>query len=178
MAFEQQYAELAAAADQAGPEAPAWTLTTAVDRSLLFRIDIEAPYEATLAVRGDFGLWTLRLVVGDGDERTVRVGMAGDYEGVLRNVGLALLETGEGLRAVGDAGDFEFIAAALNFALAIDEKPVVAEAAEALARMLMAAGSADEGIEMLLEYAIPSFHAIGQDRRAAELQQLAVRGSA
>lgn len=172
MPFESEYAELAAVADRAGPEAPTWTLTTAADRSLIFRIEVEPPFEATLSVGGEFGLWTLRLVVGEGDERTVRVGMAGDYEGVLRNIGLALLDAGDELRGAGSPGDFEFIAAALNWALAIDEKPVVAAAAEALGRLLIADGDAFEGGQLLVEYAIPAFEAIGQERHAAELRSL------
>jgi len=171
MAFEREYLELASVADAAGPEAPTWALATAADHSLLFRIDVEAPFEATLAV-GERGLWTLRLLLGGGDERTVRVGMAGDYQGVLRNVGLALLEAGEDLRDVAQPGDFEYMAAALNYALAIDEKPVIAAAAESLGRLLIADENADEGRQLLEEYAIPSFHAIGQDHRAAALRRL------
>ncbi|GAA4192032.1 hypothetical protein GCM10022288_23760 [Gryllotalpicola kribbensis] len=171
MPFEREYLELAAVADAAGSEAPTWVLTTAADHSLLFRVDVEAPFAATLTI-GENGLWLLRIVAGDEDERTIRVGMAGDYQGVLRNVGLALLEVGEELSAMGEPGDFEFIAASLNFALAIDEKPVVATAAEALGRLLLADGSAQEGAELLAEYAIPAFRAIGQDQRAAALQRL------
>ena len=171
MPFEREYLELAAVADAAGSEAPTWVLTTAADHSLLFRVDVEAPFAATLTI-GENGLWLLRIVAGDEDERTIRVGMAGDYQGVLRNVGLALLEVGEELSAMGEPGDFEFIAASLNFALAIDEKPVVATAAEALGRLLLADGSAQEGADLLAEYAIPAFRAIGQDQRAAALQRL------
>jgi hypothetical protein len=172
MPFEREYLELAAFADEAGTEAPAWTLATAADHSLLFRIDVEPPFAATLTV-GELGLWTLRLQLGAGEERAVRVGMPGDYEGVLRNVGLALLEAGEELRGSGAAGDFEFIAASLDFALAIDEKPAVAAAAEALGRLLIDSGDREEGAQLLAEYAIPAFVAIGQEQRAAALRRLA-----
>jgi hypothetical protein len=172
MGFEREYAELAAVADASGPDAPAWTLTTAADRSLLFRIDVEAPFEATLAI-GELDLWTLRLVVDDDDVRVIRAGMPGDYDGILRNIGLALLETGEELMATQAPGDLEFIAAALNWSLAVDQKPVIAAAAEALGRLLIASGNRDEGAEMLAEYAIPAFRAIGQDGHAAALEQLA-----
>jgi hypothetical protein len=173
MPFEHEYAELAAFADQAGPDSPSWTLTTAADRSLLFRIDVEPPFEATLRV-GELGLWSLRLLTGEGegDEKTVRVGMAGDYEGALRNVGLALLEAGEELRDVGAPGDLEYIAASLNFALAIDQKTVVAAAAEALGRLLIDGGNREEGAQLLAEYAIPAFLAIGQEQHAAALRRL------
>jgi hypothetical protein len=176
MPFEREYLELASAADAAGPEAPTWTLATAADQSLLFRVDIEPPFEATLTV-GELGIWTLRLRIGDGgsgdeNERTIRVGMRGDYEGVLRNVGLALLETGEDLRDIEAPGDLEFIAASLTFALAIDEKPVVAAAAEALGRLLIDSGNPEEGRELIDEYAIPAYVAIGQDQRAEALWRL------
>ena len=177
MAFEREYSELAAVADAAGPEAPTWTLTTAADRSLLFRIDLEAPFEATVSVGGEYRLWALRLMLGDGDERFVRVGFGGDYAGVLRNIGLALLEVGEELRDTGSDGDFEFTAAALNWALSVDEKPVVAAAAETLGRLLIAGGDEDEGVQLLEEYAVPALLAIGQDRRAAELRRLTSPGS-
>ena len=171
MAFEREYAELAAYADLAGPEAPAWTLATAADRSLLFRMDIEQPFQATLAV-GELELWTLRLRLAEDNERDIRIGMPGDYEGVLRNVGLALLETGEELRAAQSPGDLEFIAAALNWSLSVDQKPVIAAPGEALGHLLIAAGSDDEGLEMFAEYAIPALRAIGQDQRAAALELL------
>jgi hypothetical protein len=173
MPFEREYAELAAVADAAGPESPTWTLGTSADRSLLFRLDIEQPFEATLSVGGEWRLWTLRLVIGPGDERAVRVGFGDDYHGVLRNVGLTLLEVGEELRDAGADGDFEFVVAALNWAISVDETPVIAAAAESLGRLLIAGGNVAEGVELLEEYAIPALEAIGQEKRAAELRTLA-----
>jgi hypothetical protein len=172
MPCEREYAELAAVADRAaGSDTPSWTLSTAADRSLIFRIDVEAPFEATLSL-GDDGLWRLRLLLNAGEERTVFAGMPGDYQGILRNVGLALLEAGEWLRDTGEPGDLEYLAAALGFALALDEKPVIAGAAEAIGRMLIAAGNAEEGGQMLDEYAVPALRAIGQEQRATALQRL------